>query len=596
MQQWAVPQSLCFPAAPRTIEQGESRLRAEALTDAEIIDHCRSGELINDISIADHDDNDRHSLLCRCVALHNKRHIDLLALTNTAQFDALSGAAFFIRQHFFCGAIPKLEAPTLEMMEAVQKLVSKGGSDLLANAPNGAFRKWCVARPSQSEALIAAAKAGDAQSVGFLTFALDARGDAAIARSIASSYCDERRLSAMFALGRIKPANSKDAEDSIGVLLPFVDATNDEATRRNALISLFEICKLYPDLALANLPKAISTAAVLPTPGLLHSLTSVLWMHIHLLDRESVKLALSTLKATDPALKGLVDDLDVALKAVLGTPNGDLALDFVTDIFGANIGFELNQFKSLKHELASGDSDRLFNLLVRWLLSGNSNLGRLCSPLLRDGGESGPFNASTAELGLSGPDHVYLAYQTLGWLFIQDVTAASILVACLRGCDPEHAKQIGELLFDPLLVNYSGKTLDYLKTIKADDPAYCRINEALTALEGFIECLQIDPPIKELRPSEYQHSVQRRHAHDLMRSAQRIAEEQSVLFNLVSRSTLLYGHRSIRYMQHPGAGHLHPVSMDLQSHSYSFELPRSEIIDPVGMNMMLLRFRSLKRK
>ncbi len=39
-----------------------------------------------------------------------------------------------------------------------------------------------------------------------------------------------------------------------------------------------------------------------------------------------------------------------------------------------------------------------------------------------------------------------------------------------------------------------------------------------------------------------------------------------------------------------------PVTMDLHSFSTSFELPRMEIVDAVGMSYMLLLFRSAKRK
>ena len=80
-----------------------------------------------------------------------------------------------------------------------------------------------------------------------------------------------------------------------------------------------------------------------------------------------------------------------------------------------------------------------------------------------------------------------------------------------------------------------------------------------------------------------------------MRKTQKDAEKQSVLLSLVHRSVLLYGRRSITYVQEPG-GKRRPVSMDMHSISHSFELPRSEIIDPVGLSVMLLTFRSARRK
>ena len=565
-----------------------------ALTDDEIIAHCQSGALLDDIDRADIDGTDA-SFLNRCVALHNADQIDLLAMTRTARFDSLSGPDFFVRQQFFCEAIPHLQTPATAMMQAVQALVGKAGADYCANNPNEAFRDWCAADPPRAHAIVSAAEAGDVQAIAFVTFAFTALSDAALVRSFVGRYSDERRLSALCALGRIKPAKPKDAEASIGVLMPFVDAAYDEATRCNALMSALEICKKLPDLAPAYVPKVIVAATTVPTPGLLFNLAQALFLHVKLFDRASIKYALGALKATDRALGGIVHALDVALTTMLTTPNSDLALDFLTDILAPENGFDLNQFKSSKHALASSDRGRLFKLLVRWLISGNSNLGGSTAVLLATGEPAVPFDTTTADLGLSAPDHMLLAYKVLGWLFLNDVVAASILVACLRGCDPTTAKAIGGLLFDPLLVNYGGKARDYLKTIKKGDTAYGPVRAALRAADVFVKGLEINPPIKELRPSEYQHSIERRHARDMMREVQKDAEKQSVLLSLVHRSFLLYGRRSITYVQEPGSKR-RPVSMDLHSFSHVFEMPRYEVTDPVGLSVQLLAFRGMKRK
>jgi hypothetical protein len=178
---------------------------------------------------------------------------------------------------------------------------------------------------------------------------------------------------------------------------------------------------------------------------------------------------------------------------------------------------------------------------------------------------------------------------------VNNVVAASIMVACLRGCDSATATVIGGLLFDPLLVNYGGKARDYLKTIKKGDAAHRLVKKALRDADNFVSGFRIDPPIKELRPSEYQLNIERRRAYDWMRDVQKSAEKRSVFFNLVHRSVLLYGRRSVTLVSEPG-GKRRPVNMDMHSFSHSIELPRSETIDPVGLNIMLLALRSSTRK
>jgi hypothetical protein len=587
--------SATYPIGCVIVQQGENRVPSITLTDVEIIARCQSGTLLDDIDRFDRDGADPASLVNRCVALHNTGQINLLALTRTEQFSSLSASAFFVRQQFFCEAIPQLQMQASPLMQAVQALVAKGGPDLAANLPYEAFRKWCAVDPTRAHAIVTASEAGDVQAIAFVTFAFTALGDAALARSFVCKYSDERRVSALFALGRIKPADAKDAEDSVDVLMPFVDAVHGENVRCNALMPLLDICEQFPALAPANPRNAMAAAAIRPTPGLLLNLAQALWLHVKLFDRISIERALGALKATDPALGGIVDALDFALKAILSTPNGDLALNFLTDMLAPDKGFDLKQFKSLKHDLSGGDRDRLFKLVVRWLISGNSNLGEAAAQILATGERAVPFDISTADLGLTGPDQVFLAHKALGWLFINEPVAASILVACLRSCDQAAAKKIGELLFDPLLVNYGGKARDYLKTVKKGDPAYRSVKAALKAADIYVNSLKIDPPVKELRPSEHQYNVERRRAHDRMRNAQKDAEKQSVLLSLVHRSILLYGRRSITYVEEPGKKR-RPVSMDMHSFSYSFELPRCEIVDPIGLNIMLLVFRSMKRK
>jgi hypothetical protein len=94
-------------------------------------------------------------------------------------------------------------------------------------------------------------------------------GDAAPARSFVSAYSDERRLWALFALGRIKSADAKDAEETIGVLTPFVDAAHGEAAPAMPSCRCSSSAIAFPLWHRPTCPKTIAVAAVMPTPDLL---------------------------------------------------------------------------------------------------------------------------------------------------------------------------------------------------------------------------------------------------------------------------------------------------------------------------------------
>jgi hypothetical protein len=418
-----------------------------------------------------------------------------------------------------------------------------------------------------------------------------------LARSVVTKYADERRLSGLHALGRIKSTERKDAEDTIALLLPFVDAGQEDVVRCNALMSVINICEQFPPVAPTAVPKVVAAASVTPGSLVQFNLVQALWLHAKRIDRFSVKAALDALRVIDSAKAGVVHQLDNALCTLLKLPDGDLALDFLTDILSLDDGgFDLKQFKSTQHELATGDRDRLFKLVVRWLLSANHKLCAGVPAILPTADENAtPFNTTTRGLGLMSADHIFLAYKAIGYLFINPVVAASIIVASLRDCDKATAKTLGELLFDPLLVNYGGRARDYLRTIKAGDAAHRPVKKALKQADAYVKALDIKAPIKELHPSEYQRSVERMRTQDMMRSAHKQAEKMSVFMSLVHRTTLLYGRRSMTFVPGPD-NKRQAVTMDLHSFSTSFELPRMEIMDPVGLNIMLLQFRSASRR
>jgi hypothetical protein len=567
-----------------------------ALSDQEIIDRCRSGDLVHHIGRTGRNAADPSSLLNRCIALHNSGQLELLRLTGTPEFAALATHAFFTVQHFFCEAIPKLETPVESLMRAVRALVEKAGNDGAANLPKVAFRNWCAADLARARAIVHDAEQGDALSISFLTVALDALGDVDLARGAVTKYADERRLSGLFALGHIKSADSKEAEDTIALLLPFTEAGQDDVVRCNALMSVFNICGQFASLTSAAVPRVVAAASVVPGPLVQLNLVRAMWLHAKRIDRGSMKAALDALRVIDPTKAGIVHDLDNALSTLLKLPDGDLALDFLTDILSPDdSGFDLEQFKNVQHQMATGDRDRLFKLVVRWLLTGNHKLCAAVPAILTTGGHATPFNTTTQGLGLTSDDQIFLAYKAIGYLFTNPVVAASIIVASLRDCDKATAKTLGELLFDPLLVNYGGKARDYLRTIKAGDAAHRPVKTALKQADAYVKGLDIKVPIKELHPTEYQRSVERMRTQDMMRNAHKQAEKMSVIMSLVHRTTLLYGRRSITFVPGPD-NKRQPVTMDLHSFSTSFELPRMEIIDPVGLNLILVQFRGAKRR
>lgn len=567
-----------------------------SLSDAELVDHCRSGELVSHLNRWDLDETKPGSILARCVDLHNAGQLDFLGLVNTAQFAALGGTDFFAVQHAFIEVIPLLDSSPSRVMAAVKVLVEKGGNDGAANLPNAALQKWCAKDLSRANLIIDLAEQGDELARQHLTFALEALGSVSAAREHVTKYSDDRRLSGISALGRMKPDSQDTAEQSALLLLPLVEDSQDEQTRCNALLALFNICEPFPVLAAKIVPKTTSAALGGRSDLTRRALLRAVWLHPKLFDAASLRATLDGALTIEPALPGFLHELDLAINTQLKLPHAHLAIDFLTEISGREEGtVELEKLQMVKHTLASGDRSELLKLVVRWLLTGNLNLCDSASKLLRSGEREQPFTGDLRELSLSDGDHQFLAHKAIGFFFVNPVIAASILVASIRSVGDDLARQLSGLLFDPLLVNYGGEARDYLRTIKNGDPAYKWVRIALRAADKYVRDLKSAGAIKELQPSAYERNAQGRRAWDMMNEIREQADKQSVLLNLVHRSTLLYGRKSLTFVSGPD-NKRRPVAMDLHSFSHSIEMPRMDIIDPLGLDYMLRVFRVMKRK
>ncbi len=522
----------------------------------------------------------------QCIGLHNKREIDLLAVAHTPAFAAIQGHDFFIAQHFYCEAIPKLNAEAWALMACCSSLIKQAGRDGAATQPNGAFQRWCAVNPELTETIVRQAGQGDEQARQFATFALRSLNDVNKAIAFVDSFTDDRRLSGMTALAGMRYADSGEAYKTIAILARFVADSCDDNTRLNALLAAFDILKSHPNALLAR--ALVEAAAKGAGPVTLHGLAQVIWLHHKQLDGASADIALQALRQVSSKDLGTVNILDMGLHALLGTANEGPALDCLTGVL-QDRSLTLANFGTTAQALSRDNPQRRYTLVMRWLLSGSFELCDNVSDLVGSDRDR-PFDATAATLNLTPVQQIFVAHKAIGYLFIKPVVCCSIIVSVLRTASPESVEPLADLLFDPVLVNYGRNAKDYLKSIPPTDAAYPAIHAALTKTEAFNDALNETGEIKELHPSDYQRNVVHQHTHDEMKHIHRLAESESVLLHLVHRSTILYGKRSLTYFS-DSDGKQHAVAMDLKSFGTSFELPRHEILDPVGLDYMLRVFR-----
>ncbi len=551
----------------------------------EIVRLYKAGELSKEIA-RDHEmaEAENDLFIQRCIALHNSGNIDLLSVPNQSAFASVTGHAFFNVQLFYCEAIPKLDADVESLMRCCRILIERAGADLAANQPNGAFRAWCEKNPNKRAHVICQARAGDELAKQFVTFALQAANDFDLAIDFVHSYADERRMSGVMALATMTFGSAAAAEKAIFVLESFIAESCEDHVRANALLTAFEILKKYNDTETAR--RLLDAAVSAPGVKTLAGLAQIVWLHHALLNDRGIQIALIALEALTPEDLSTLHVVDIGLRRLLGTKSDVLVLDFLTAILREG-KLTVENFASTAHELKCGNPQRLYELTVRWFLSESA---ALCGNISKLIGVDTKFNSNVQPLKLATAKKIFLCRKAIGFLFLKPVACCSIMVSVLRAGDKSAEGSVTDLLFDPILLNYGGGAKDYLKSISACDAAYGAIQKALAKYEAFHAGLNATGTIKALHPSDYQREVARQRAYDEMREVHKMAESESIFFNLVSRSTILYGKSLLsHFTDHDGSKRA--ILMDLKPFGLSRELPRREIIDPVGLDYMLRVYR-----
>lgn len=528
----------------------------------------------------------------RCIELHNSGTIDLLQIVESGALQALNGSSFFMAMHFLSRILPELNATPARMMACVEALVSRGGQDLAASQPNAAFRSWCSRDPHRANDVIAAAHRSDDLAIRHLTFALESIDAISESRQIALSYSDVRRLCAVTALGRIQDSDPASRSETFALFGSLVNSGADDTLRATMLGATAAILSRSGD---APSPEAVGLLQRLVKDAgdfTIHQSARVLWECRQCLQPEIVACLLETLACLNPANKGTVNELDLGLASLLELRYDEAAITYVTRLLSSpGTPLRLKDLDGFSKTLVSGPPERLSRVIVQWLLPGTPRLCEGLADALRNRDSNGPpLELRAQDLSISPVAQVFLCRKAIGWFFFMPSTAASLLVSVLRVCDAETAQDVQELLVEPLLLNYSN-VRQYLQGLAVDDAAKSRVEQALAQNQSYLEALRTVPAIKELHPSEHHRRIERLRIADQMREAHKQAQSQSVLLNLVKRSVVLYGNRSLTLIKDEKE-EPRPIEIDLKPFEVSFEMPRMEVVDPIGLDFTLRVFRT----
>jgi hypothetical protein len=546
------------------------------------------------------DDADEASMRALAIGLHNSGRFDLLTAIDGFGGDGDS-FRFYEIQQFYSDALPQLAAEPEAMLKAVRRLAEEGGPNRDGAFIALPFRDWCKGT-GRATAIAALLDFSTPRDGWYLRLALegastnDPGGALDWALELIADKPGPQRIAALEALGSLGPTPAL-ATYAIAALGDQLEYEADDQILGLGIYAAIELHGRGEQANPADTAKIVAIAATRGGTEMRRRAMQVLWFQWKaitpaILD-QLVGIA-ETVEGSDPIA---VDYLDHALYQMTSGEDVERAIAIVRTLLSANRDtLTVHSFDSFEHQLLTKHRARFDTLAVEWFVSGDRALGEAVMALVRKvHGAPMVLRPDLTPFGYGPAELIFLARKAVGYLFTTPISAASLLMAIMRTGVSDAIKGATELLFDPLLVNYSGELGEYLREAAKDmnDPASPHVAAALQQLGTYLDGLRAVGHVKALDPSERERMIEWRRRQQEMEEAMKAGEKESIFSQLATKVVLLYGNRSITYVPPFGdePGPERRMVTEMQSHHHSHEYARMIVVDPHGIDLMLRHFR-----
>jgi hypothetical protein len=555
-------------------------------------------ETVRACSRTDHTDCD--TLALELAVLHNEGFIDVVDAFKLLENNSSNGSSFFSTRHIFEKTLPNLNASLPSVMQCVLQLFRRADQDGAAGIVIESFIEFCAKKTSRPREALTGIEANFDQFLELLPAVLIAgsRIDNSLYLAETIRFCGndniEIKSSAVFSLGKLDWPEGIAVPDSALAVLELIAAVEtDDRILANTIDSAFTL--LQRDKSLESRVVALILTAL--SKGDEYALYAIFKLFGFRTGELPVSLldALSThLVRVKPAHKGTLDKIDYGVSHLIKKGDFEKAVQFLEDLLLTHPNeLSMGVFDSAAREILNNKA-LLNKMLTRWFLRGDRALCNAIHVIVGTHHDKDlPLEIDTAELKRADLVCIFfVARKAIGYLFMQPISVASILISLMRlTTDDEVLTGLGTMLFDPILLNFTGKARDYVIQQSEIESGKVKqaIDNALTTVDDYLEDLRSVGNLAALHPGEAQREAYSRHFSRLMAESYKAAEAQSIFRDLFSKSVLLYGRKSINYVYGPD-GQSRRMEIPLQSHGIEIEAPRMENLDPFGLDYMLRVF------
>lgn len=562
------------------------------LDEVELVTQLRTRGLVR--TIADLEcrrlSDDRSELLEVLATILSTTYAPPIDLHADEALAELEGSRFFLVQDVLCDLIPLLNVDQDVLLAFITRLLDKSGNDLAAGAPSTAFGEWTKKDTARPFKIYEAARTGDSLALRQLFSVLLVNADVDEGLLFAQAHDREAKLAAISALGAMELG---ERHSEVFDTLFQGASSDDEGTALRSLDAAYRAAAKRKVYASARFDDQLERVLQTRSPHAIHLAADLLWRYREGLTENAIELCLSTVVDVDPGNTGTISQIDHALYKLVRDGRAERAVRLLGELIERSKGrITLDVFQSTYHALTDAGADVVGSAVVYWLLNGGRYIRTcLANEVCRVGNDAPPFSIPTTALPAAPSDQLFLCRKAVGWLFIDPLAAVDIPLAVLRDGSPDIASDVLNLIYDPLLLSYGGKLKEYLERYVADGGVNgSGITELLEQKATFKDALEGIERLVELHPSEMQREAERVQWNEQMERGMEQGRRKSIFEDLFSKQYILYGRSSLTPL-HTGQGTAGFTEIEMKSFSISSELPLLNIVDPVGLENMLLYFK-----
>jgi len=543
----------------------------------------------------------REKLVELLIELHNEKTIDIVSEYMEMENSSDTEYDFFLTRDQFEKALPYLQADIERVMKCAVRLTTIAGEDLAAGSILTSVTKFCNADLQraidamhllESDPLkyalllrpILSTLPGDAQKEGFN-----------LVNMLSDHENIDVRIRAYQTYGELS-LEIETAKQDLVSLAGRAEKEKDGNGLGTIIQSVLGILAKHPT-CLQDSERTIQQAISRGDSNTLAYVARALLLNGKDVPRSTWDICLKSLLDTPPQDLGTLKSIGTAFQIM---DDGFQKTNIITFIESYLLKNEhkisIKVFDGFVHKILNHDLATLNHILTKWFLTGNYALGTAVHDII----QAIPENRMELEIDPSllsseskSVEIIFIAHKVVGFLFIYPELSSSLIISLMKETiDPGVLDELGKLLVYPLLLNYPGKTKEYLLKVRESHPREIQsvLDQSLQTLQKYQENINKIAPIPELQPSSEHREISQRRFSREVNKFYKEAMKGSIA-SLFRNRVILYGNSSILQVEN-SPGETKRSTVKLEQHSTSMEYPRLDILEPYDFDLSMRKYRA----